>query len=246
MSWTSPPRWSASATAGAYSFTSTSNQSLTVVIETTDETVSFFQDRLFTQGAVQLAAVLNVDADEARRLLADHIRVCFDCCHFSVEHEDPHNALKTIADAGIGIGRIQLSSALRVNMPAAPDERRGIVERLRPFADSTYLHQVIRRNGSSLEHFADLDQALAQPEAGDWRIHFHVPLFTAEYDGLGSTQGDVQRVIQAAAATGVTHHLEIETYTWDVLPARLKIDLIESIAREYDWVLECLRTKQSS
>jgi hypothetical protein len=53
-------------------------------------------------------------------------------------------------------------------------------------------------------------------------------------------------VIQAAAATGVTHHLEIETYTWDVLPARLKIDLIESIAREYEWVLGCLRTKQSS
>ncbi len=215
-------------------------------IETTAETLSFFQNRLFTQGATQLAAVLNVDADEARRLLADHIRVCFDCCHFSVEHEDPQNALKTIADAGIGIGRIQLSSALRVNMPAGPDERRGIVERLRPFADSTYLHQVIRRNGSSLEHFADLDQALAQPKAGDWRIHFHVPLFTAEYGGLGSTQDDVQRVIQAAAATGVTHHLEIETYTWDVLPARLKIDLIESIAREYDWVLGCLRTKQSS
>ena len=215
-------------------------------IETTDETLSFFQNRLFTQGAIQLAAVLNVDPDEARRLLADHIRVCFDCCHFSVEHEDPQHALKTIADAGIGIGRIQLSSALRVNMPAAADERRGIVERLRPFADSTYLHQVIRRNGSSLEHFADLDQALAQPKAGDWRIHFHVPLFTAEYGGLGSTQDDVQRVIQAAAATGVTHHLEIETYTWDVLPARLKIDLIESIAREYEWVLGCLRTKQSS
>jgi sugar phosphate isomerase/epimerase len=216
------------------------------VIETTDETLLFFQNRLFTQGATQLASVLNVDTDEARRLLADHIRVCFDCCHFSVEHEDPQNALKTIADAGIGIGRIQLSSALRVNMPDGPDERRGIVERLRPFADSTYLHQVIRRNGSSLEHFADLDQALAQPGAGDWRIHFHVPLFTAEYDGLGSTQDDVQRVIQAAAATGVTNHLEIETYTWDVLPARLKIDLIESIAREYDWVLGCLRTKQSS
>ena len=58
-----------------------------------------------------------------------------------------------------------------------------------------------------------------EPAAGDWRIHFHVPLFTAEYDGLGSTQDDVRRVIDAAAATGVTRHLEIETYTWDVLPA---------------------------
>jgi sugar phosphate isomerase/epimerase len=215
-------------------------------IETTDETVSFFRNHLFTRGAAQLAAVLNVDADEARRLLADHIRVCFDCCHFSVEHEDPEHALNTIADAGIGIGRIQLSSALHVKMPAGPHERLGVVDRLRPFADSTYLHQVIRRDGPALEHVADLDLALAQPKAGDWRIHFHVPLFTAEYDGLGSTQADVRRVIEAAATTGITHHLEIETYTWDVLPARLKIDLIESIAREYDWVLGCLRTKPSS
>ena len=63
------------------------------VIETSRETVSFFQERLLPQGAVQLAAVLNVDADEARRLLADHIRVCFDCCHFSVEHEEPADRL---------------------------------------------------------------------------------------------------------------------------------------------------------
>ena len=90
------------------------------------------------------------------------------------------------------------------------------------------------------------NEALSQPKAGDWRIHFHVPLFTSEYDGLGSTQADVRQVIEAAAATEVTRHLEIETYTWDVLPARLKIDLLESIAREYDWVLGCLRTRPSS
>ena len=216
------------------------------VIETTGETLTFFQTQLFTDGAVQLAAALNVDADEARRLLADHIRVCFDCCHFSVEHEDPKDALTTIADAGIGVGRIQLSSALRVEMPSTPEQRSNMVDRLRPFADSTYLHQVIRHDGRGFEHFPDLDQALAQPNAGDWRIHFHVPLFTSEYDGLGSTQPDVRRVIELAAARRMTSHLEIETYTWDVLPARLKIDLLESIAREYDWVLGCLRKKPSS
>lgn len=215
-------------------------------IETTDETLTFFQSRLFTDGAVQLSAVLNADLEEARRLLAEHIRVCFDCCHFSVEHEDPKEALRTIADAGIGIGRIQLSSALHVDMPAGTDDRSNMVARLRPFADSTYLHQVIRRDGQAFERFPDLDQALAHPKAGDWRIHFHVPLFTSEYDGLGSTQADVRRVIEAAAASRVTRHLEIETYTWDVLPAQLKIDLLESIAREYDWVLGCLRTRLSS
>jgi hypothetical protein len=87
------------------------------------------------------------------------------------------------------------------------------------------------------EHFADLGDALEHPIAGDWRVHFHVPLFTSDYDGLGSTQDDVRRVLQAVTTTGVTTHLEIETYTWDVLPPSLKIDLLESIAREYAWVL---------
>jgi sugar phosphate isomerase/epimerase len=211
------------------------------VLENSGETISFFRDRLFNQGAVQLAAVLSTDTDEARRLLTDHIRVCFDCCHFSVEHERPEAALRAIADAGIGIGRIQLSSALHVNMPGDAAERQRTVDRLRAFADSTYLHQVIRSDGSTFEHLPDLEQALDRPTAGDWRIHFHVPLFTSEYDGLGSTQADVRRVIEVAAATRVTRHLEIETYTWDVLPERLKIDLLESIAREYDWVLQCTR-----
>ena len=132
-------------------------------------------------------------------------------------------------------------------MPAGPDERR---DDRRPACGRSPTPPTFTRSsaadGRALEHFADLEQALAQPAAGDWRIHFHVPLFTAEYDGLGSTQDDVRRVIEAASRHGVTRHLEIETYTWDVLPARLKIDLLESIAREYDWVLECLPAKRSS
>ena len=74
-------------------------------------------------------------------------------------------------------------------------------------------------------------------EACDWRIHFHVPLFTADYEDLGSTQDYVSRVIHQSSAMPFTSHLEIETYTWDVLPGALKIDLLESIRREYEWVL---------
>jgi hypothetical protein len=216
------------------------------VLETTRETIGFFVERLFTQGAAQLAAVINVDEDEARHLLTDHIRVCFDCCHFSVEHEAPAAALSTISAAGVRIGRIQLSSALHVHMPSAASDRLRLADRLRPFADSTYLHQVIRREGSTVEHFPDLTDALQQPASGDWRVHFHVPLFTAEYDGLTSTQDDVRRVIEAMTVAPVTRHLEIETYTWDVLPDDLKIDVGESIAREYEWVLGCLTTARHS
>ena len=117
----------------------------------------------------------------------------------------------------------------------------GIIERLRRFADTTYLHQVIERRGTTLTHFPDLDVALdrsASPGGSEWRIHFHVPLFTSDYDGLDSTQDYVRQVLDLARQNHFARHFEIETYTWDVLPPGLKIDLLESIEREYRWVLE--------
>jgi hypothetical protein len=208
-------------------------------IETTDETLAFFERRLLPHGIPLVVKELGVTEVEADAILRDHVRVCFDCCHFAVEHEDPIVALDRLSQAGIRIGRIQLSSALRVDMPADPDAAARVEARLRPFADSTYLHQVVACDDGRLEHFADLGPALDIRAAGasEWRIHFHVPLFTREYEGLGSSQDDVRRVIQAAVAQPVTTHLEIETYTWDVLPDALKIDLLESIGREYEWVL---------
>ena len=67
-----------------------------------------------------------------------------------------------------------------------------------------------------------------------------MPLFTREYDAFGSTQDYVREVLALALQQRFTTHLEIETYTWDVLPPGLKMDLGESIAREYEWVLQAL------
>jgi sugar phosphate isomerase/epimerase len=206
------------------------------VIETTDETVAFFEQRLLTEGVRVLAPALG-GPEAAERVLRDHVRVCFDCCHVSVEHEDPIAALRRLSAAGIAVGRVQLSSALRVDMPRDPDIAAAVSARLSPFADATYLHQVIcRHDDRRLEHAPDLDSALAAVMPGEWRVHFHVPLFRDDYDGLRSTQQDVRRVLAEARRAPFTHHLEIETYTWDVLPSGLKADLLDSIAREYEWV----------
>jgi hypothetical protein len=162
-----------------------------------------------------------------------------------VEYEDPAAALDSLANAGIRVGRVQLSSAIDVRLPEQRDGIRRVADRLRPFADTTYLHQVIARSHSQLHHFPDLDVALdasADAAGAEWRIHFHVPLFAADYDGLGSTQAYVRRVLDAAVATPFTTHLEIETYTWDVLPGTLKVDLGDSIRREYEWVLDAVRS----
>jgi sugar phosphate isomerase/epimerase len=211
------------------------------LIEHSDELIAFFESRLLPVGAPLLAASLDCSIEEAHAHLREHVRICLDCCHFAVEFEDPAAALDRLERAGIKIGRVQLSSALKVTFPAQGHERTAVIERLRRFANSTYLHQVIeRRDGQAMRHFADLADALdgAPPAAGtEWRIHFHVPLFAESYDGLGSTQDYVRRVLDLTIRAGAARHYEIETYTWEVLPSGLKIDLLESIAREYEWVL---------
>ncbi|MFL6279428.1 MAG: metabolite traffic protein EboE, partial [Vicinamibacterales bacterium] len=211
------------------------------LIETSDEFLEFFTRRVVPEGAPLLANSLGCDVDDARASLYDHVRICLDCCHFAVEYENPRAALDRIRNAGVQVGRVQLSSALKVVFPRDETACAGLIERLRRFADSTYLHQVIERRDGTLSHFPDLDVALdrSAPVAGaEWRIHFHVPLFASDYEGLGSTQDYVREILDLARRTRFAHHLEIETYTWDVLPAGLKIDLLDSIEREYRWVLQ--------
>jgi sugar phosphate isomerase/epimerase len=210
------------------------------VIETSDEFLEFFERHLLAEGSPLLASSIGCTVAEAETHLREHVRICVDCCHFAVEYEDPIAALERVRAAGVQVGRVQLSSALTVTFPGDAAGCRLLVERLRRFADSTYLHQVIERRNGVLTHYPDLDVALDQrpsPAGAEWRIHFHVPLFTAEYDGLGSTQSYVRQVLDIARRTRFTRHFEIETYTWDVLPQGLKIDLLDSIGREYDWVL---------
>lgn len=210
------------------------------VLENTEESVVFFEQWLFTVGALMLAASLGINPEEARRHLQDHVRLCFDCCHFAVEYEDPAAALERLQAAGIQIGRVQLSSALHVHFPSDAQGAADVAGRLRPFADTTYLHQVVEPQGNGLRHYPDLDVALGDKGSApvEWRIHFHVPLFAREYDAFGSTQDYVRKVLAIAWQKRFTTHLEIETYTWDVLPPGLKVDLGESIAREYEWVLQ--------
>jgi sugar phosphate isomerase/epimerase len=219
------------------------------VLENTDETVAFFEQSLLPAGAPVLAAAVNVAEDVARQHLLNHVRLCFDCCHFAVEYEDPAAALARFRASGIQIGRVQLSSALQVRFPEDESRAAAMAKELRPFADATYLHQVVETGPGAACHYPDLDVALTNRQSHserEWRVHFHVPLFAADYAAFGSTQSYVRRVLELALETSCTRHLEIETYTWDVLPPGLKVELPDSIAREYDWVLKTLDQLRST
>jgi sugar phosphate isomerase/epimerase len=162
----------------------------------------------------------------------EHVTVCFDACHAAVAYEEPDEALDALHAAEIRVGKAQLSAALRLPVVA-----RAELER---FADPIYLHQVTQRSADgTLQSWPDLPQALDGYGGGEeWRVHFHVPIFVERYGALESTQDHLRRCIDRVR--GMTSHLEIETYTWDVLPADLKASSVDSIAREYEWVLDVL------
>jgi sugar phosphate isomerase/epimerase len=211
------------------------------LVENTAELIQFFEGVLSDTGVPLLARSLGVSPQESRNHIFDHIRVCFDTCHMSVEYEDPIDSLRKLRDSGIRIGRIQVSSALHAHFNEVTERQEKILAQLEPFAESMYLHQVIaRESNASLRHYPDLGDALVagqEASAREWRIHYHVPLFTEQYGSLSSNQQTNRDVLSAVAKSEITSHLEIETYTWDVLPPALKMDLLPSIAREYQWVM---------
>jgi hypothetical protein len=100
-----------------------------------------------------------------------------------------------------------------------------------------------RNNDGSLSRYGDLSEALPHlPTSSDreWRVHYHVPLFIEQYGKLTSTQAETRAVLQLLAQSGFTRHLEIETYTWELLPGDLKLNLVDFLEREYNWTLAAL------
>ena len=205
------------------------------LLETTAETIAFFTQELFTRGATILAAKLRVAEDVARDCIRRHLGVCLDTCHVALQYEDPLESLMRYREAGIRVPKIQVSSALRTD--ASPKA----LEALRAFVEPVYLHQVIARTpAGKILQWNDLPAALeALPDSGaeEVRVHFHVPLHFTGAGVLGSTGALLTREFLTEIASDPALHLEIETYTWDVLPPALRSTSVEeSISKEFQWL----------
>jgi sugar phosphate isomerase/epimerase len=199
------------------------------LLENSRETISFFE---------QMRAEHMNDPR-----LGKFLGITYDCCHFAVEYEEARQALTAFQRAGIKISKIHLSSALKTL--ATPEARAA----LRKFADDVYLHQVIARSGrGKLEYFRDLLEALnsksSRPagqnsKSPEWRIHFHVPLHARVIPPFQNTNDHLLGVLDWLAENpGACSHLEMETYTWEVLPPPLKSrSVVRQLAAEYDWIL---------
>ncbi len=209
------------------------------------ELIEFFKTPLIPVGSEKIARQLGIAENDAREVLLRHIQVCFDTCHSAVSYESPVDVLAEFEKLGIQVGKIQISSAVQLDLEPTREGREHQMAAVGEFDEPVYLHQVIQRNNDgTLVSFTDLPEALGHiddSDAAEWRIHFHVPIFLDHFGQLGSTQETIRQTFDVLKDRQFTNHLEIETYTWDVLPADLKLPIDQSIEREYRWVLDAIR-----
>jgi hypothetical protein len=206
-------------------------------LETTDETVAYFADHLYAgTAATRLAQLAAIPISEAHVALRRHIGIVFDIGHQAVGFEDIPVSLQKLVDAGIPIFKLQEVAAMHI-----PQVTQEAVDALAQFAKTVYLTQTVEKKDGRLTKFLNLEDAFAawknDPGPREWRTHFHVPVFLEDLGVFRTTRFAVEQALNVHKATPLSRQLEIETYTWDVLPAHLKTgDIVDYVCREIEWV----------
>ncbi|WP_437372437.1 metabolite traffic protein EboE [Maribacter litoralis] len=204
------------------------------LLENSEEVLAFYADFLVPIGITYFKQELGVDANEAEAIIKKYITVCYDVCHFSLAYEEPIDTFTKFKANDIKVGKIQVSAALKILFNGKYDEK--IWEQLSQFNEPTYLHQVTEIIDGKVKTYSDLPLVLeGERNHKELRAHYHVPIFLEKYGELFSTQDHILKTMQYLKLDPISEHLEIETYTWDVLPVALKQDLSVSIIREIEW-----------
>ena len=206
-------------------------------LETSEELVPFLEAQIFAKTAVaRFVTLTGLSVGAAEAALRRHIGICYDVCHAAIEFEDPAGSIARLRNAGIGIFKLQLSAALKVARVDA-----DTLPQLRRFDEGVYLHQVVeRRADGNLVRYLDLAPAFAEIDrayGSEWRVHCHVPVFMDKLPALGTTQDFLREILAIHKRSPISPHLEVETYTFDVLPEELRrVDVATAVVRELDWV----------
>lgn len=210
-------------------------------LETSRDVVSFFERYIF-----------NHEYADSFRI---HLRVCHDICHAAVMFEDQAEMFRRYDDADIKIGKVQVSNAIRVDFDALSEkEKPEALRQLKAFEEDRYLHQTcIRDNATGAISFhEDLPLATKAAEErgepiGEWRVHFHVPIYLESFGLLGTTRRYIDDCLELMKPRKDVKHFEVETYAWNVLPKELqKDDLAEGIADELIWLRDRMEDKATS
>ncbi|HEY2587862.1 MAG TPA: metabolite traffic protein EboE [Tepidisphaeraceae bacterium] len=194
-------------------------------METTEEAIAFFQ-QLWMQA----------EASSAVEAVRTHLGLCFDVCHQAVEFEDVADSIRRLDHAGVRVNKVQISCAIQLDQPATNADARAA---LRRYVEPRYLHQTFARSADGrIFRAIDLTEQLASEPSEDflsadvWRVHFHVPVNAERLGPLGTTRASLHDALSAVATLPYAPHLEVETYTWEVMPGAGPADLVGGLTQE--------------
>jgi len=206
-------------------------------LETTDETVEYFTKHLYTgASAEKLAKLAGLPIAEAIAALRRHVGIVYDICHLAVEYEDITQSLQKLVDAGVPIVKLQEAAALHI-----PQVTQAAVDTLKRYSKTIYLTQTIEKRDGKFTKYLNLEDAFAawdkSPGPREWRTHIHVPVFLEDLGQFRTTRFAIEDALKFHKRKPLSRQLEIETYTWDMLPDNLKTgDIVEYVCRELEWV----------
>jgi hypothetical protein len=185
-----------------------------------------------------LVTATGLNKSQAEAAVRKHLGMVYDICHQAVEYEDIGASLKKLADNGIPVFKLQEAAALRV-----PNVTKATVDAMRPFAETVYLTQTIEKTDGKLNRYLNLEDAFAAFDANpklkrEWRTHVHVPVFLDKIgEHFETTRFAIEDALKFHKKNKLSPQLEIETYTWDVLPDSMKTgSIVDYVQRELDWV----------
>ncbi len=205
------------------------------VIEFTHELIVFFE-RLYQRAAEK----------QLLGTVKEYLGACYDICHQAVEFEDIPGSIRQITHAEIRINKIHISNAIELVDPW--ENEAGRIQ-LAEYAEPRYLHQTIGtlRTGD-LYRIVDLTKKfLLAPdprvkETEKLRVHFHVPIDAQTLGHLGTTHLELKQALATVKELDYAPHLEVETYTWEVLPGDQKPGLVDGLTRELQAARSLLNT----
>ena len=199
--------------------------------------MDYFRNHLYSgAAAARLAKLAGIPISEAHSALRRHVGTVFDICHQAVEYENISVSLQKLVDAGIPVFKLQEAAAIYVPQV---DER--AIDVLHRYAQTIYLTQTLEKKDGKFTMFLNLEDAFAawkaNPGPREWRTHIHVPVFLDDLGPFRTTRFAIEDALKFHKANPVSRQLEIETYTWDVLPDSLKTgDIVDYVCRELEWV----------
>src|SRR5580698_10843485 len=118
-------------------------------LETTDETIAYFKDHLYSgRSAERLAKLASIPISDAIGALRRHLGIVFDIGHQAVGFEDIPISLQKLVDAGVPILKLQEVAAM--HMPKVTDET---IEALQRFAKTVYLSQTVEKKDGKITKF---------------------------------------------------------------------------------------------